>query len=78
MPDQIDVRFRTSPNPQMLAEIAAVFPGREERAVDIQAAGDAAFAVRESLIELGLPSSAIRARRSDRMEGITLRIRYRD
>src|SRR3954447_24480976 len=29
-PDQIDVLFDASPNPQMLSEIAAVFAGREE------------------------------------------------
>jgi hypothetical protein len=78
MPDQIDVRFATSPAPQTLAQIAAVFPGREERAIDIQGPDDASFAVRESLIDLGLPSAAVQARRNDHMDGIILRIRYRD
>lgn len=78
MPDQIDVRFATSPNPQMLAEIAAVFSGREERAIDIQAAGDASFDIRDSLIDLGLPGASIRARRNDDLNGVVLRIRYRD
>lgn len=78
MPDQIDVRFATSPDALMLREIAAVFAGREERAIDIQGPDDASFAVRDSLIDLGLSHTAIQARRNDDLRGIVLRIRYRD
>lgn len=78
MPDQIDVRFATSPDPLTLRDIAAVFAGREERAIDIQGPDDSSFAVRDSLIDLGLPHYAVQARRNDELRGIVLRIRYRD
>lgn len=78
MPDQIDVRFATSPDPLTLRDIAAVFAGREERAIDIQGPDDSSFAVRDSLIDLGLPHTAMQARRNDDLSGIVLRIRYRD
>jgi hypothetical protein len=77
-PDQIDVYFSSSPNPQMLASIAAVFPGREERALDIKAPGDAALDIRESLIELGVPPTDISAHRDNTLDRAVLRIRYRD
>jgi hypothetical protein len=77
-PDQIDVLFDESPNPQMLTEIAAVFAGREERAIDIQGPDDSSFAVRDSLIGLGVSNAAIQARRDDHLRGIIIRIRYRD
>jgi hypothetical protein len=77
-PDQIDVLFDVSPNPLMLREIAAVFAGREERAIDIQGPDDSSFAVRDSLIDLGVPHSAMQVQRNDHLRGIILRIRYRD
>ena len=77
-PDLIDVHFTTSPNPQLLADIAAVFAGREERAIVIEAAGDEAFDLRESLIELGLPASRLAAYRNDELRGAVMRIGYAD
>jgi len=77
-PDQIDVLFDESPNPAMLSQIAAVFAGREERAIDIQGPDDSSFAVRDSLIGLGVSNAAIQARRDDHLRGIIIRIRYRD
>lgn len=76
-PDQIDVYLESSPDSQTLAAIAAVFAGREERAIDIEAAGDAALNIRESLIGLGVPASGLRAHRDNGVTGVVLRIRYR-
>ena len=76
-PDQIDVYLGSSPDDQTLAAIAAVFAGREERAVDIEAAGDAALDIRESLIGLGVPASSLRAHRDNGVTGAVLRIRYK-
>lgn len=75
-PDQIDVRFANEPNPQLLANIAAVFAGREERFIEIEAAGDAAMDIREALTDHGLSASSIEAHRNDDLEGVVLRIRY--
>lgn len=77
-PDQIDVHLAGMPDHQLLASIAAVFAGREERAVEIEAAGGAGFDLREALIELGLTASSIQVQRDDRLPGIVIRIRYRD
>jgi hypothetical protein len=77
-PDLIDVHFTTSPNPQLLADIAAVFAGREERAIVIEAAGNEAFDIRESLIELGLPASRLAAYRNDELRQAVMRIGYVD
>ena len=76
-PDQIDVYLGSSPDDQTLAAIAAVFAGREERAIDIEAAGDAALDIRESLIGLGVPASSLRAHRDNGVTGAVLRIRYK-
>jgi hypothetical protein len=57
--------------------MAAVFAGREERAIDVEAAGDAALDVRESLIGLGVPASSLRAHRDNGVTGVVMRIRYR-
>jgi hypothetical protein len=76
-PDQIDVYLGSSPDSQTLAAIAAVFAGREERAIDVEAAGDAALNIRESLIDLGVPASSLRALRDNALTGVVLRIRYR-
>ena len=77
-PDQIDVHIASAPSGDTLAAIAAVFAGRTERAIDIEAAGNAAFDVRESLIELGVAPSSLSAHRNDALQGIHLRVRYRD
>jgi hypothetical protein len=76
-PDQIDVYLGSSPASQTLTAIAAVFAGREERAIDIEAAGDAALDVRESLIGLGVPAAGLRAQRDNGLTGVVLRIRYK-
>jgi hypothetical protein len=77
-PDQIDVYFSSAPTPQTLAAIAAVFPGREARALDISAPGDAALDIRESLIDHGILSTDISAHRNNKLDRAVLRIRYRD
>ena len=77
VPDEIEVRLPSSPSPQVIAEIAAVFAGREERAIDIEAASDGALDLRESLIELGLQSTSVSAHRDDQLAGVLLRIRYK-
>lgn len=76
-PDQIDVYLESFPDTQTLSAIAAVFAGREERAIDIEAAGDAALDMRESLIGLGIPASSLRAHRDNGLTGVVLRIRYK-
>lgn len=76
-PDQIDVHLAGVPDHQVLASIAAVFAGREERAIEIEAADGAGFDLRESLIELGLPPLTLRVQRNEMLQGIVLRIRYR-
>ena len=77
-PDVIDIQFASSPSRALLTQIAAVFTGREERVIDIDAAGDEAFDVRDKLIELGLPAAGLLAHRNDEMPGVALRVRYRD
>jgi hypothetical protein len=76
-PDQIEARFAATASDELLSSIAAVFVGREERAIDLEAAGDASLTIRESLVERGLPSTSINAHRDDAVEGVLLRIRYK-
>jgi hypothetical protein len=73
-PDLIDVRFSDR---ELLPKIAAVLVGREERAIDIEAAGNEALDVRDALIELGLPPASLSASRNDDLSGVALRISYR-
>jgi hypothetical protein len=75
-PDQIDARFTSSPSDQMLADLAAVFAGREQRAIQIEAAGEAAIDIREALIQLGVPASSFDIQRNDELQDVVLRIRY--
>jgi hypothetical protein len=77
-PDEIEARFTSTPSEEMLAAIAAVFVGREERAIDIDAPGDAAMDLREALIDLGVPGTSLAAHRNERVQGVVLRIRYLD
>jgi len=77
-PDVIDAHFASSPSRATLAQIAAVFTGREPRVIDIEAAGDEALDVRNALIDLGLPAPGLIAHRNDELRGIALRVRYRD
>lgn len=76
-PDQIDGYFASMPSNETMAAVAKVFIGRTERAIDIDAAGDTAFAMRDALIDMGVPSTSIVAHRNAAVEGIGIRVRYR-
>lgn len=73
-PDLIEVRFSDY---EVLPQIVAVLAGRTERALEVEAAGNAALDVRDALIELGVRPASIRATRNDEMAGALLRIGYR-
>lgn len=75
-PDQIDVRIAKMPNDDLLATIALVFVGREERIIHIEAAGTAAPEIRESLITLGMNPSSLHAHQNDEERGIVLHVGY--
>ncbi len=77
-PDQIDLTILDTPTPEMLNSIAAVLAGREPRAIEIESAGDAALDLRESLIDLGIPTTSLSTHRNDTINGIVLHIHYRD
>lgn len=77
-PDQIDVSIASSPTPQTLAAIAAVFAGREERFLEIEAAGNAALDIRDALLDLGITAAALNTHRNDDLNGAVIHIRYRD
>ncbi|HEY0372845.1 MAG TPA: hypothetical protein VGD79_12630 [Thermoanaerobaculia bacterium] len=68
MPDLIVVELTDR---SLLPQIAAVLAGREERAIDV--AGEAAFEVRDTLIDLGVPSNSMRLTGDD-ADGIVLLI----
>ena len=76
-PDEIDAYLASVPGDALLADVAAVFAGREERAIEIEAAGDTALDIRESLIQLGVPGSSLSMQRNDELQGVVLRIRYK-
>lgn len=73
-PDLIEVRFSDY---EVLPKIVVVLAGREERALGVEAAGNAALDVRDALIELGVEPASIRAMRNDELSGALLRIGYR-
>lgn len=75
-PDLVEARMANVPDARTLAAIAAVFKGREPRAIQVEAAGDVALDVREALIAEGLPHETITARRNDDLSGLLLRITY--
>ena len=75
LPDEIEVRLASSPRPETLEAIAAVFEGREQRALDLEGPAEAVLSIRESLIELGVPSASLSARRNDAIDGVVLRVR---
>lgn len=77
-PDVIDMHFASSPSRSLLAQVAAVFTGREDRVIDIEAAGDQSLDIRDAFIELGLPAPGLFTHRNDRMDGVAVRVRYRD
>jgi hypothetical protein len=76
-PDEIEVRIAAMPDEQTLTAIASVFAGREARAIDIEAAGEAALDVREALIAMSLPAASLDAHRNDELAGVLLRVHYR-
>ena len=76
-PDAINAYFASVPGDALLAEVAAVFAGREERAIEIEAAGDTALDIRESLIQFGVPASSLSVQRNDELQGVVMRIRYK-
>lgn len=76
-PDEIQVRLASTPAPETLAAVAAVFAGREERALELEGAGNEVLTIREALIELGIPSTSLSAHRNDAIQGVLLRVRYR-
>lgn len=75
-PDQIDVRIAKMPDNDLLATIALVFIGREERIIHIEAAGAAAFDVRDALITLGMDPSSLHAHQNDEERGIVMHVGY--
>jgi hypothetical protein len=74
LPDEIEVRM--SADDALLAKFAAVFVGREERVIHIEAAGSAASEVRESLIALGMNPSSLHAHQNDEERAIVLHVGY--
>ena len=77
-PDQIDVTILDMPTPETIKSIASVLVGREPRAIEIESAGDAALDLRESLIDLGVPTTSLSTHRNDTIDGIVLHIYYRN
>lgn len=77
-PDEIDVHTEDVPDRATLQRIVCALDGREQRAIEVQAAGDSVFAVRESLIDAGIPRTNVSTRRNDDMPGVVLVIRYRE
>jgi hypothetical protein len=73
-PDLIEVRFSEF---DVLPKIVGVLAGREERALEVEAAGNAALDVRDALIDLGVAPASVRATRNDEISGALLRIGYR-
>lgn len=78
MPDEIIVRFASMPSQAQLEEIAAVFIGHEPNVIEITAAGEQALDIRNVLIDAGLSSACVNARRDNTVSGAVLRIRSRD
>ncbi len=76
-PDLILVYLPSSPDPELLASVAAVFQNREPRAIDVIGAGDAALNVRDVLIASGVPESSFNAIRDDEIADVVIRIGYR-
>ena len=75
-PDRIDVYVKSVPNHETLAAIAAVFNGREQRSIDLEAADPVPLDLRDAFIDLGVPESSISVQRNDDLEGVIIRIRY--
>ncbi|HEY0160672.1 MAG TPA: hypothetical protein VGF28_25530 [Thermoanaerobaculia bacterium] len=76
-PDQIDARFLDDATPAMLAEIAAVFAGQEERSIELEGPTGAACDIRASLAELGLDPYSLSAVENERLDAVVMHVRYR-
>ena len=77
-PDEIEVRFAGRPTDEQLAALTAVFAAHETRLIDIEGAGDAAFDLRDALIERGMAGENLEAHRDPRLHDLMLRAGYRD
>jgi len=77
-PSLIVARLGAAPSQRMLSSVALVLMNREERAIDIEAPGDAAQSIRTSLIDLGVPASSLSAYQNEGFDGVVLRITYKD
>ena len=75
-PDQLEVRFTTPPTREMLAEVVEIVSGGESLTFTVEGPGSLLLDVRESLIVLGLPSSAVSAHRTEGAGEVVLRIRH--
>lgn len=63
-----------------VADLAAVLiksPNQMNQIVEVEGAGDTAFAFRDALIDHGLDARAVEAYRTDELEGVVVHIRYR-
>ena len=70
------VTFEREPTTQQLEAVAAVFAGREDRVIEIEAPSENALAIRDALIDAGLSASCLNAHRGA-SDGVVLRIRRR-
>lgn len=75
LPGLIEVRFSDL---ELLPAIAAVFEGHKPHAVDVEATGNVALEVRRELIMRGIPESSVTAFWNDAVDGVVLRISYRN
>ncbi len=75
MPGLIEVRFSDF---EVVPAIAAVLEEREPRSVDVEATGNVALDVRRELIMRGVSESSVNAIWNDEVEGVVLRITYRN
>lgn len=74
-PDTIELRFSDL---ELLPAIAAVFAGHPPRTIDVEATGNVALEVRRDLIMRGVPESSVNAIWNDAVDGVVLRVTYRN
>ncbi|HEY0143374.1 MAG TPA: hypothetical protein VGF48_20950 [Thermoanaerobaculia bacterium] len=75
-PDLIEVRFASTPDPETLVAVAAIFLKHAPRAIQIEAAGDTPLDIREVLMAEGLTHDSIATHRNDDLAGVVLRLSY--